>query len=120
MTVLFNALLCCVVFLTLFGMALWPVLFRESKRRKWIFAGANLTFLVMLLACGSSISRSRMELETRREQMKDALVIAADLLDKGGTVQAAMPDRETVENNDAEALEAVSRFVREIRKETAQ
>ncbi len=114
----FSALLICVVFLTLFGLALWPVLFKQSKHRKLIFTGANITFIIMLLAFGGTVGRNRQEMETRREQMRDALILAADLMERGKMVKLSSPD--TSAKHPGMILDEISRFVRELRKEAAQ
>ncbi len=111
MSLLFSALLICVSFLTMFGLALWPVLFKQSKRWKWIFIGTNITFVVMLLAGGSTVARSRVELDTRREQMRDALAITAEFLENGKTLSLPMPSSELA----AESLKNAGNFAREAR-----
>ncbi|MBO5201919.1 MAG: hypothetical protein J6C30_04225 [Lentisphaeria bacterium] len=67
---IFNGLLICVVFLTLFGLALWPVLFKNSKRFKLVLIAANLIFLLMLLFFGTSISSTETLWQEKRESFR--------------------------------------------------
>lgn len=62
---IFNGLLICVLFLTLFGLSLWPVLLKNSKHFKTVLIAANVIFLLMLLFSGASLNNAE---EARQEE----------------------------------------------------
>ena len=109
---IFQGLLICVAFLTLFGLVLWPVLFKNSKHWKLIYIGTNITFIVMLIAFGSNVGQNRSRLDARRTQLQDALVLAADALDQGRVV--TVPAGEKTEDE----LAVVSRLIDSLKAST--
>ena len=48
---LINAFFILLLFLTLFAIALWPVLFKNSAHKKAIFIGSNIIMLIMAVQC---------------------------------------------------------------------
>lgn len=67
---IFNGLLICVIFLTLFGLSLWPVLFKKSKHFKLILIATNLVFLIMLIFFGTSVSSTDAKWQKKRETFR--------------------------------------------------
>ena len=108
--ILVQSLLVCVIFLTLFGLALWPVLFKNSLHSKFIFLGSNIIFLIMLLYFGKYAGDARAEHDERREQFRDALAFAADALDKGIRPAEAFQPVPEDERDSRKVLEQTDRF----------
>lgn len=67
---IFNGLLICVVFLILFGLALWPVLFKNSRYFKAALIAANLVFLIMLVLFAATINNTEKHWQEEREQFR--------------------------------------------------
>lgn len=110
---IFNGLLICVVFLVLFGLALWPVLFKNSKRFKLVLIAANLIFLIMLLFFGASISSTETLWQERRESFrKETLPEIAKKLE--GSEKKEYTKIPETEQNIEKIQQAVKQFSREV------
>lgn len=84
---LINALLILLLFLTLFAIALWPVLFKNSAHKKAIFIGSNVIMIIMVIAFASAVYQTRQENDKRYQKMRVALgQVAAGL--RSGTPPA--------------------------------
>lgn len=73
MSMLMGALFILLLFLTLFAIALWPVLFKNSAHKKMIFIGSNVIMLVMVFAFASAVYQTRQEIRKKNEKMRTAL-----------------------------------------------
>lgn len=110
---IFNGLLICVVFLVLFGLALWPVLFKNSKRFKLVLIAANLIFLIMLLFFGASISSTETLWQERRESFrKETLPEIAKKLE--GSEKKEYTKIPETEQNIEKIQQTVKQFSREV------
>lgn len=77
-----NALIFCVCFLLLFGLSLWPVLLKNSKRFKLVLIVANLIFIAMLLFSAAFMSESEKKQQKKQEAFrKDTLPAIAKKLE---------------------------------------
>lgn len=84
---LINALFILLLFLTLFAIALWPVLFKNSAHKKAIFIGSNVIMIIMVIAFASAVYQTRQENNKRYQKMRVALEqVAAGL--RSGTAPA--------------------------------
>lgn len=84
---LINALFILLLFLTLFAIALWPVLFKNSAHKKAIFIGSNVIMIIMVIAFASAVYQTRQENNKRYQKMRVALEqVAAGL--RSGTPPA--------------------------------
>lgn len=83
MNMIMGALLILLLFLTLFAIALWPVLFKNSPHKKIIFIGSNIIMIIMVLAFASAAYQSRRDIEKRNDRMRTALKQAASGLRSG-------------------------------------
>lgn len=70
---LINALFILLLFLTLFAIALWPVLFKNSAHKKAIFIGSNVIMIIMVIAFASAVYQTRQENNKRYQKMRVAL-----------------------------------------------
>lgn len=108
--ILVQTLLICVIFLTLFGLVLWPVMFKNSIHNKLIFIGSNIIFLIMLLYFGKYAGEARAEHDERRGQFRDALAFAAEALDKGVRPAETFRSVPEDERDSRKVLEQTDRF----------
>jgi len=113
--ILLQALLICVIFLTLFGLALWPVLFKNARHSKLAFLGANIALLIMLFSFGSYAGNTRRQHAERREQVRDVLVFAADALENGTRPQEAIPQISEEERDVSKVFEQTDRFIKRVK-----
>lgn len=81
--IIINALWILLLFLTLFAIALWPVLFKSSKHKKAIFIGSNLIMIIMIIAFASLVYQTRQETAKLREETRAALGQVATGLQTG-------------------------------------
>lgn len=70
---LINAFFILLLFLTLFAIALWPVLFKNSAHKKAIFIGSNIIMLIMVIAFASSVYQTRQQCVIRNEKFRITL-----------------------------------------------
>ena len=64
---IFQGLLICVIFLTLFGLSLWPILLKNSKHFKLVLIAANVIFLLMVIFFGATLNNTEEEWQKERE-----------------------------------------------------
>lgn len=77
---LLGALFVLLLFLTLFAIALWPVLFKKSPHKKAIFIGSNVIMIIMVIAFASAVYQSRKDADKRKAKVQTALTrVAAGL-----------------------------------------
>lgn len=67
---IFQGLLICVIFLTLFGLSLWPILLKNSKHFKLVLIAANVIFLLMVIFFGASLNNTEEEWQKKRETFR--------------------------------------------------
>lgn len=78
-----QGLFFCVIFLTLFGLALWPVLFKNSKHFKLVLIAANAVFLFILICFGSAAGSTQKKWQEKREAFRQETLPAAAALLEG-------------------------------------
>lgn len=113
---IFNGLLICVVFLTLFGLSLWPVLLKNSKHFKLVLIAANLVFLIMVIFFGAAVSSTETKWQEERKSFREeTLPAVAKKLEGTEKINCTkIPETE----QDIEKIEsAVKDFSREVAEE---
>lgn len=99
---IFNGLLICVLFLTLFGLSLWPVLLKNSKRFKLVLIAANVVFLLMVLFFGASLNNTEEEWQKERE------------IFRSGTLPAVVKKLEGTEKKEYQKISEDEQDIRKI------
>lgn len=112
---IFNGLLICVIFLTLFGLSLWPVLLKNSKHFKLVLIAANVVFLLMLIFFGASLNRTGALWEEKREAFRtETLPEVAKKLE--GTEKKEYTKISETEQDIQKIEETVNNFSAEVKK----
>ncbi len=70
---IFQAILFCVIFLTLFGVSLWPVLFKNHAGKNKIFIITNILAVFLAGAAGAKLFYAKNNAAAREQNMTVAL-----------------------------------------------
>ncbi len=112
---IFNGLLICVIFLTLFGLSLWPVLLKNSKHFKMVLIAANIIFLIMLIFFGATLNNTEKEWQKERQVFRrETLSAVAKKLE--GTEKKQYTKIPESEQDIKKIEETVKQFSTEVQK----
>lgn len=112
---IFQGMLICVIFLTLFGLSLWPVLFKKSRHFKLVLISANIIFIVMMILFAGSVGTTQEKWQQKRSRFREEVLPATAALLEGTEKRqfTAIPETE----RDIQKIEAAIRtFSEEVTK----